>query len=208
MAPGGTQWAVPGGAGVQHGPPCGHQMCPAARQPAHTLLYEDDAGPDVYAGMDVDPANAPLLPMPTAVPPPPMGSCEQRHCRFHAAEGAHRHRLTGTGRREAGMLASALERYEFQRPGQVAQEVDLVAGSPHDGQVRCIQLGDAPVLGHHPGDVRAAEPQEGLPLSVRLSVGRLLDKAGLEGVRRNDGLYAGPHVAPSLCFLCPNRRGL
>ena len=76
-------------------------------------MYEDDAGPDVYAGMDVDPANAPLLPMPTAVPPPPMGSSEQRHCRFHAAEGAHRHRLTGTGRREAGMLASALERYEF-----------------------------------------------------------------------------------------------
>ena len=80
---------------------------------ALALMYEDDAGPDVYAGMAVDPANAPLLPMPTAVPPPPLGSCEQRHCRFHAAEGAHRHRLTGTGRREAGMLASALERYEF-----------------------------------------------------------------------------------------------
>ena len=41
-------------------------------------MYEDDAGPDVYAGMDVEPANAPLLPMPTAVPPPPLGSCEQR----------------------------------------------------------------------------------------------------------------------------------
>ena len=46
---------------------------------ALALMYEDDAGPDVYAGMDVDPANAPLRPMPTAVPPPPLGSCEQRH---------------------------------------------------------------------------------------------------------------------------------
>ena len=121
-------------------------------------MYEDDAGPDVYAGMDVDPANAPLRPMPTAVPPPPLGSCERRKCRYHAAEGAHRHRLTGTGQREARMLASALERYELQRPGQVAREVALVAASPDDGQVRCVQLGDAAVLGHHPGDVPAAEP--------------------------------------------------
>ena len=44
-------------------------------------------------------------------------------------------------------------------------------------------------MGHHPGDVRAAEPQEGLPLLVRLSVGRLLDEAGLEDVRRDEGLY-------------------
>ena len=56
------------------------------------------------------------------------------------------------------MLAGALERYELQRPGQVAREVDLVAGSPDDGQVRCVQLGDAAVLGHHPANVRAAEP--------------------------------------------------
>ena len=56
------------------------------------------------------------------------------------------------------MLAGALERYELQRPGQVAREVDLVAGSPDDGQVRCVQLGDAAVLGHRPADVRAAEP--------------------------------------------------
>ena len=157
---------------------------------ALALMYEDDDGPDVYAGMDVDPASAPLLPMPTAVPPPPLGSCEQRHCRFHAAEGAHRHRLEGTGPREAGMLASALEHYKLQCLGQVAKEVDLVAGSPDDGQVRCVQLGDAAVLGHHhPGDVRAAEPQEGVPLSVRMSVGRLLGEAGLEDVRRDDGLY-------------------
>ena len=156
---------------------------------ALALMYEDDAGPDVYAGIGVDPANAPLLPMPTAVPPPPLGSCKQRHCRYHAAKGAHRHRLMGTGQRQAGMLASALERYELQRPGHVAREVDLVAGSPDDGHVRCVQLGDAAVLGHHPGDVRAAEPQEGLPLSVRLSVGRLPNEAGLEDVRRDDGLY-------------------
>ena len=120
---------------------------------ALALTFEDDAGPDVYAGRAVDPGNAPLLPMPTAVPPRPLGSCEQRHCRFPAAEGAHRHRPEGTGQREAGMLASALERYELQRPGQVAREVDLVAGSPDDGQVCFVQLGHAAVLGHHPSDV-------------------------------------------------------
>ena len=65
----------------------------------------------------------------------------------------------------------------------------LAAASPDNGQVRCVQLGDAAVLGHHTGDVRAAEPQESLPLSVRLSVGRLLDEAGLEDVRRDEGLY-------------------
>ena len=57
-----------------------------------------------------------------------------------------------------------------------------MAESPDDGQVRCIPLGDAAVLDHHPGDVRAVEPQEGLPLPVRLSVGRLLDEAGLDGL--------------------------
>ena len=97
---------------------------------ALALMYEDDAGPDVYGGMDVDPANAPLRPMPTAVPPPPLGSYEQQHCRYHAAEGAHRHGLMGTGQRGAGMLASALERYELQRPGQVAREMALGAAAP------------------------------------------------------------------------------
>ena len=167
----------------------GDQEAYGPSESALALMYEDDAGPDVYAGMDVDPANAPLLPVPIAVPPPPLGSFDQRQCRFHAAAGAHRHRLTDTVRRAAGMLASALERYEFQRPGQVARGKDLVAGSPDDGQVRCIQLGDAAVLDHHPGDVRAAEQQEGVPLSVRLSVGRLLDEAGLEDLRRDGGLY-------------------
>ena len=55
-----------------------------------------------------------------------------------------------------------------------------------------MQLGDAAVLDHHPGDVRAAEPREGIPLSVRLSVVRLLDEAGLEDVRRDGGLYVPP----------------
>ena len=108
---------------------------------ALALMYEDDAGPDVYAGMDVDPANAPLRPMPPVVPPPPLGSCDRRHCRYHVDGGAHRHRLMGTGQREAEMLASALERYELKRRGQVAREVALVATSPDDGQARCSSWG-------------------------------------------------------------------
>ena len=35
------------------------------------LLFEDDLGPNIYVGMDTDPANAPLLPVPTAVTPFP-----------------------------------------------------------------------------------------------------------------------------------------
>ena len=140
--------------GVQEAESVGDEEAYGPGESALALMYEDNAGPDVFAGMDADPANAPL-------PPPPLGSCEQRYCR------SHRHRLTGTGRREVGMPEGALERYEFQHPGKVAQEKSLVAESPDDGQVRCIQLGDAAVLDHHPGDVHAAEPQEGLPLSVR-----------------------------------------
>ena len=183
---------VAAGEGAEEAQEAGDEEHEEAYGPGESALapmYEDDAGPNVCAGMDVDPANAPLRPMPTAVPPPPLGSCEQRHCRYYAAEGANRHRLMGTGQREAGILVSALERYEPQRPGQVARELALVAAPPDDRQVRCDQLGDAAVLGHHPGDVRAAESQEGLPLSVRLSVGRLLEEAGLEDVRRDEGLY-------------------
>ena len=44
-------------------------------------------------------------------------------------------------------------------------------------------------MDHHLGAVRAAEPQEILPLLVRLSVGRLLEEAGLDDVRRDGGLY-------------------
>ena len=71
---------------------------------AVVLLFRDDARPDVCIGMDVDP-NAPLLPMPTAVPPPPLGGYEQRHYRFHAAEGVHEHRLSDRGLRHAVELA-------------------------------------------------------------------------------------------------------
>ena len=87
-----------------------------------------------------------------------------------------------------GLPESALERYEFQPPGRVARERGLVAVPPDDGRVSCVQLGDAAVLDHHPGEARAAEPAKSLPLLVRLSVRRLIDKAGLEDVRR-DGLY-------------------
>ena len=79
------------GEGVQEAESVGDEEAYGPGEAPLALMYEDDTGPDVYAGMDVDPANAPLLPMPTAVPPPTLGSCEQRHCRFHAAEGAHRH---------------------------------------------------------------------------------------------------------------------
>ena len=61
------------------------------------LLYKDDTGPDVYVGMDKGSANTPVLPMPTAVPPSHLGSCERRHCRFHAAEGVQERRLSGSG---------------------------------------------------------------------------------------------------------------
>ena len=43
------------------------------RDSAEALLFEDDAKPDVYVGMDTNPVYAPLLPMHTAVPPPPLG---------------------------------------------------------------------------------------------------------------------------------------
>ena len=42
------------------------------RDSAMALLQEDDAGPDLYGGMQAKPANAALLPMPTAVPRPPL----------------------------------------------------------------------------------------------------------------------------------------
>ena len=67
--------------GVQEAESVGDEEAYGPGESALALMYEDDAGPDVYAGMDVDPANAPLLPMPTAMPPPLLESCEQRLCR-------------------------------------------------------------------------------------------------------------------------------
>ena len=149
---------------------------------AVALMYEDNTGPVVYAGMDMDPANAPLLPMPSAVPPPPLESLDRRHCRFHAAEDVHQHRLSSGWRREATLLVGALERYEFQPLGRVAREKGLEAVPPQGDQVYCVQLEDTAVMDHHPGEVRAVEPQENLPLAMRLAVVRLLEEAGLEGV--------------------------
>ena len=63
-----------------------------------------------------------------------------------------------------------------------------MAVPPDDDRVRCVQLGDAGVLDQHPGEVRAAEPQENLPLSMRLLVGCLIVGGGLKDVRR-DGMY-------------------
>ena len=118
---------------------------------ALALLFEDNPGPDVYVRMDTDPANAPLLPMPTALPPPPLGSCERRHCRFHAAEGVHEHRLSDHGQRPATSLAGDMERFELQLPGRVAWEVALADVAMLGDQVCCAQLGDTSVLDYHPG---------------------------------------------------------
>ena len=110
---------------------------------AVALMYEDDTGPDVYVGMDTGPANAPLLPMPTAVPPPALGSREQRHCGFHAANDVHQHHLSSTGRWKATLLVGTLERYEFQHPGGVARERGLEHVPPEGHQVCSVQLGEA-----------------------------------------------------------------
>ena len=76
--------------------------------------------------MDTDPANAPLLPMPTAVAPPPLVSCERRHCRLHAAEGVHKHRLSDSGQQAVTLMAGAMERFELQLLGWVTREVGPV----------------------------------------------------------------------------------
>ena len=151
------------------------------------LPHEDDVGPDVYVGTDADLANAPLLPIPTAVPPPPLGSCERQHYKFHAAEGVHEHRLSAHGQQDAASLAGAMERFELQPPGKVAREAGLDVPMVSD-QVCGVRLGDTTVLDSHPGDVRGAEPRECLPLAARLVARRLLGEAGLNGAAE-EGLY-------------------
>ena len=76
--------------------------------------------------MDMDPANAPLLPMPTAVAPPPLVTYERRHCGLREAEGVHEHRLSDSGQRAVTLMAGTMERLELQLPGCVAWEVGLV----------------------------------------------------------------------------------
>ena len=156
---------------------------------AVALLLEDDPGPGVYAGMDTDAENMPLLPIPHAVSPPPIGSCERRHRRFHSVKGVHMHRLSHHGQQAATLLAGALQRFELQLPGRVAREVAL-ADMPMLGDEVCSpHLGDTAVLDRHPGDVRGAEPIERLPLAVHLAARRrLLEEAGLVGAAE-EGLY-------------------
>ena len=129
------------------------------------LLYHDNIGPHVYVGMDTEPANAPLLPMPTAVRSPPLGSCERRHCRIHAAEGIHEHRISGSGQHAATPPAGALERFALQPPAKVAPEVGLADVLILGDHVYCAQLGDTTVVDYHLGVVRAVEPKVPLPLS-------------------------------------------
>ena len=138
--------------------------------------------------MDTDLANAPLLSMPTAMLPPPRGSCEQWHCKFHATDGVHEHRLSSSGQRAATSLACAPERFQFQPPGRIARETGLADVPMMGDRDCCVQLGGTAVLDYHLGDVRAAEPQERLPRAVLLAVRRLLEEVGLEGVEE-EGLY-------------------
>ena len=98
-----------------------------------SLLYEEDSGPDVYVRMDTVLASAPLLPMPTVVPPPIVGSCERRRGTFHAAQVVNEHRVSHRGQQQALELAVALERFELQPLGSVAWDLGL----------------DAPMLGGH-----------------------------------------------------------
>ena len=89
------------------------------------LLFNNVAAPDEYAGMEVDLTNAPLPPLPTAVPPPPPGGCQQRQCKFHAAECVREHQLSDSGLRQAVELAAALERYALLPQRSVVREATL-----------------------------------------------------------------------------------
>ena len=82
--------------------------------------------------------NALLLPMPTAMPVPLLGSCKRRHCRIHAAERVHEHRLSDGGQWQAAELAGAPERFELQPSESVAREASLDAPMLRE-QVCCVQ---------------------------------------------------------------------
>ena len=85
-------------------------------------------------------------PRPLHCPPPPLGSCETRHYRLHAAEGFHEHRLSSSGQQAVTSLAGALERFELEPLRRVAREVG-VANVPMLGdQVCCALLGGRGVL--------------------------------------------------------------
>ena len=55
-------------------------------------------------------------------------------------------------------------------------------------QVCCAHLGDTTVLECHAEDVRAAEPEERLPLAVRFAAKCLVEEAGMHGVQE-EGFY-------------------
>ena len=159
--------------------------------PSHSamaLLHEDGTGPDVYVAIVTDPANAQVLLMPTTLPPPPIGRSEKRHCRFHAAEGVHEHRLSDSGQQAATSLAGAIDRFELQSPGSVAPEVNPADVPMLGDQVYYAQLGDTTVLDYHPRDVRGGELEERLSMAVRLAAKRLLEEAGMDGAAE-EALY-------------------
>ena len=146
------------------------------------LLLEDD----VYVGMDTYLANVPLLPMPTVVPPPPLGSCERRNCTFHAAEGVYQKssRTVGSGNGGTGRCAG-----EVSAPATGECRQDGKPEAPLLGDQVCyVQLGDIVVFDHRPGQVRMPEQEERLPMAVRLVARRLLREAWLDGVAE-EGLY-------------------
>ena len=76
--------------------------------------------------------------VPTAVPPLALRRCEQRHYKFHASEDVHQHRHSSDEQREATLLVSALERYEFRPPGRVAREKSLEAVPVEGDRVSCV----------------------------------------------------------------------
>ena len=145
-------------------------------------------GDDVYVGMDTYLANVPLLPMPTVVPPPPLGSCERRNCTFHAAEGVYQKssRTVGSGNGGTGRCAG-----EVSAPATGECRQDGKPEAPMLGNQVCyVQLGDIVVFDRRPGQVRMPEQEERLPMAVRLVARRLLREAWLDGVAE-EGLYVG-----------------
>ena len=62
-----------------------------------------------------------------------------------------------------------VELLDLQPPGRVTREMGLADVPLMSDYVCCAQLGDAMVLDYHSRDVRAAKPEECLPMAVRLA---------------------------------------
>ena len=110
------------------------------------VMYEDDIGSNVYVSMDTDPANAPLLPMPTAVPPPPWGVWNGSTAR------SSRPRMSGS---TASRAVGSKRRRCFWVPWS-ATSSNLQGGLP--GRRAWKTWRTQRFLDHHPDDVRATEP--------------------------------------------------